>query len=265
MRIPELDRVPVRRRPEPGPGPGGAVRLDPLRPLRVAVTPGGPTTAVVSIAWLRRQEAAVTAAIGWRHLHPEEAGFVAALPAGPRRTEWLAGRIAVKHAVRGHRQLTGPPVDPADIRVRVVPGGIRQGKPEVDGPVEVGLAHSADFAVAACGPGPLGIDLERSRAMTPLAGLLAVGPDGSGDPVRRRLRAMPLSLRWACKEAVLKYAGVGLRIDTRQVELTGWYADGRFCWRVGPELHRHLPSGGDRTAAGWAREVDGYSLALVWT
>lgn len=263
MRLAELDRTPVRRRPAAG--PGDAVRLDPSRPLRVATAAGGPTTAVVSIAWLHRQEPAVAAAIGRRHLHPDEADSMAALPAGRRRTEWLAGRIAVKHAVRGHRrQLAGRPVDPADIRVRVVPGGIRQGKPEVDGPVEVGLAHSADFAVAACGPGPLGIDLERSRQMAPLAGLLAVGADGTRDPVRRRLRAMPLSLRWACKEAVLKYAGVGLRIDTRQVELTGWYADGRFRWQVGPELSRHLPAGGDGTAVGWAREVDGYSLALVW-
>ena len=262
MRTGEPGVVPVRRRPATG--PDGAIRLDPVRPLRVCTGPGAVTTAVVSIAWLRRQEPAVTAAICRRYLHPDEATSMAALPAGRRRTEWLAGRIAVKHAVRSHGWLpTGPPVDPADIRVRVVPDGIRAGKPEVDGPVEVGLAHSADFAVAAGGSGPVGIDLERSREMTTLAALLAVVADGTR-PGRRRLRAMPLSLRWACKEAVLKYAGVGLRIDTRQVELTGWSVDGRFHWRAGPELCPHLPGGDDRTAVGWAGEVDGYSLALVW-
>lgn len=40
--------------------------------------------------------------------------------------------------------------------------------------VGVGLSHSGDFAVTACGPGMIGIDLERNRPMGPcLASLLA--------------------------------------------------------------------------------------------
>lgn len=79
----------------------------------------------------------------------------------------------------------------------------------------------------------------------------------------RRLAAMPATLRWTCKEAVLKYYGFGLRIDAGEVALTGWLPDGRFTWRPGGGLLRHAPVAETRRPAGWAGVVAGHHLALV--
>ncbi|MGK5631869.1 4'-phosphopantetheinyl transferase family protein [Streptomyces sp. URMC 123] len=233
------------------------LRLDPDRPLHLGHGPGRLTVAVVSIAWLRRRTAGQLAALEARHLAPEEAAHAATLTFRKRRYEWLAGRLALKHGVCAHHQRhLGPAPPTRAVRIGAVATGLRAGKPVVDLPVEIGLSHSVDFAVAACGPRPIGVDLERCRRMAPpFVELLADGAD----------LAMPLPLRWACKEAVLKHFGFGLRVDSREVRLTGWGADGRFSWRGGPELCRHAPTAADgRRFATWAREIDGYALAMVW-
>jgi 4'-phosphopantetheinyl transferase len=246
-----------------------SVVFDPTRPLYIGHARGPLTLAVVSIAWLRAQTCASRTAIETRHLSAEEAAYAARLRVPKRRFEWLAGRLAVKHGVReywwrhnGTDLLTG--VSTCDIRVRTVPSGMRAGKPVVDGPVEIGLSHSADFAIAACGPRGVGVDLELSREMAPmLTELLAVDTDHLAGA--DALATMPASLRWACKEAVLKYFGFGLRVDTREVGLTAWRSDGRFSWTAGPVLRGHAPSAADGWRFdSWAREVDGYSIALVW-
>lgn len=245
-----------------------SVVFDPTRPLHIGHTRGPLTLAVVSIAWLRAQDTATRAAIETRHLLAEESAYAGSLRVPKRRSEWLAGRLAVKHAVREYRRRhTGADTGTREVRVRKVRSGLRAGKPLVDGPEEIGLSHSADFAIAACGPRGIGIDLELSREMAPmLTELLATDADtrtaGGADGA---LAAMPSSLRWACKEAVLKYFGFGLRVDTREVGLTAWRTDGRFSWTAGPVLRGHAPSAADGWRFdSWAREVDGYSLALVW-
>lgn len=236
--------------------------LDPARPLRVTHARGPLTLAVVSIAWLRARDEADRSAILSRHLSADERARAAELPVPKRRVEWMAGRLAVKHGVSAYlRRHGGTCVRTRDVRVGAVARGIRAGKPTVNAPVEVGLTHSGDLAVAACGPRTLGVDLERTRQVPrALAELLT--PAAPGCPV---LDTMPLSLRWACKEAVLKHFGFGLRVDTREVELTAWHPDGRFCWRPGPGLRRHAPTADAARLDSWAREVDGYSLALVWS
>jgi 4'-phosphopantetheinyl transferase len=243
----------------------GGVAFDPARPLHVAHVRGPLTLAVVSIAWLRDQAATARTAIEARHLSAEEAAYAAGLRVPKRRFEWIAGRLAVKHGVRAYRRRHGGALTRTrEVRVRAIEGGLRAGKPRLDGPLEtrmeIGLSHSADFAIAACGPRAIGIDLELSRTMSPvLTGLLAA--DGGAD----RLAAMPSSLRWACKESVLKYFGFGLRVDTREVALTRWRADGRFAWTAGPVLRGHEPAAAEAWRLdSWAGQIDGYSLALVW-
>jgi 4'-phosphopantetheinyl transferase len=241
-----------------------SVVFDPTRPLHIGHAQGPLTLAVVSIAWLRTQSDAARTAIETTHLAREEAAYAAGLRVAKRRFEWLAGRLAAKHAVREYRRRhTGAVVATREVRVRKVRGGLRDGKPVVDGPAGIGLSHSADFAIAACGPRGVGVDLELSREMAPmLVRLLAA--DADARPAEK-LAAMPSSLRWACKEAVLKYFGFGLRVDTREVGLTAWRTDGRFSWTAGPVLSGHAPSAADGWRFdSWAREVDGYSLALVW-
>jgi 4'-phosphopantetheinyl transferase len=252
--------------PQAGPGLNERIALDPAVPLRLYHPARRLTLAVVSIAWLQAQEQAALARLESRHLTAEEAAYASTLPVRKRRCEWLAGRLALKHGVCAYQlRHSGSAAGTRDIRISTVTQGMRAGKPVVDVPVEVGLSHSADLAVAACGPHAIGIDLEHGREVPPLlsAILSTEGDPASADPDQRRLAAMPLPLRWACKEAVLKHYGFGLRVDSREVALTGWRADGRFSWRAGPGLLRHAPAASAGLRESWAFEIDGYFLTLV--
>lgn len=255
--------------------PGGArhrpgrdsIRLDPAAPLRVFRPAPRLALTVVSLAWLRAAGPEARARLEARHLTPAEASYADVLTLPRRRQEWLAGRMALKYAVRAHARHTGrTPVAYDDVRVTRVAEGMRAGKPTTDLPVEVSLTHSGDYAVALCGSGPVGVDLERPRSFPPELVRILLYDDttaGADLAARRRLHAMPLPLRWTCKEAVLKCYGFGLRVDTREVRLTGWHEDGRFAWQAGPGLLRHVPASRTRLRT-WARELDGYHLALVW-
>jgi 4'-phosphopantetheinyl transferase len=250
--------------------------LDPARPLHLCHAPGPLTLAVVSIAWLGSLPETARAALERRELHPQEAAHAATLWLLKRRLEWVAGRLATSRAVRAHqRRHLGHEPGPRRIKVSQIRSGPRAGKPTANAPVQIGLSHSGDFAVAACGPRPIGVDLERTRPMPPpLLDLLATPyADEAAEaaeaaepvPAHPALREMAPSLHWACKEAVLKRLGVGLRVDPREVTLTGWQADGRFSWRAGADLRQHEPDAEQaQRFAGWARDIDGYSLALVW-
>lgn len=250
-------------------GLAGQVVLDVSRPLRVThLTPASRrlTLAVVSIGWLRGQGPEALAALRERYLTPAETEQAASLRAPRRRHEWLAGRLALKHAVSAHgRRHWDSAREPRAVEVRTVVGGIQAGRPVVDAPVEVGLTHSGDFALAVCGPHAIGVDLEHDRPMPPtLARVLDLECDPRApSPHARRLAAMPAALRWTCKEAVLKYYGFGLRVDAREVALTGWLPDGRFTWRPGGGLLRHAPTAETRRPTGWAGAVHGHHLALV--
>ncbi|MFF4215398.1 4'-phosphopantetheinyl transferase family protein [Streptomyces nondiastaticus] len=262
--------LPAPPRPRAARLAGETLTLDPARPLHLAPLDGGLTAAVVSIAWLRARGDAARAALEARHLTDDEAERAAGLRRPERRYEWLAGRLAVKHGVLAHGRRHGHRTGRTrDIRVGAVAHGLRAGRPVVNAPVDVGLSHSGDFAVAVCGPRPVGVDLEHERRMPPLlAGMLTAGDHrvaAHADPDRRRLATMPLPLRWACKEAVLKHYGFGLRVDPREVALHTWHQDHGFTWRPGPGLLCHAPSAGDTRPHGWARRIDGYFLALVWT
>lgn len=256
--------------------------LDPARPLYVCHVRGPLTLAVVSIARLRTLGEAARTALESRHLDASEAARAAGFALPKRRLEWLAGRLALKHGVCAYRaRHFGARTRTRDVRVGAVAEGLRAGRPKVElrsdagpsaeggapggGTVEVGLSHSVDFALAVCGPRAVGVDVELTRRMPPtLAELLAPASGAARDAESPGLRAMPPALRWTCKEAVLKHFGFGLRVDPREVELTDWRADGRFVWRAGPGLGRHVPRGDGARFDSWAREVDGYSVALVW-
>lgn len=242
--------------------------LDPARPWTVRHLGDGLTVAAVSIAWLAGLGDAGQTALARRHLAADDRRFRAGLRIRKRRVEWLAGRLAVVHAVGAHERRLGLEATPIpDVRVRRVADGPRAGKPYLDQPFEIGISHAGDFAVAACGPHPLGIDLEPVREMSPyLNDLLAVPAARRGDAAGRRLGTMPPALRWACREAVLKYYGVGLRLGgVRQVELTGWHPGGRFGWRAGAVLRDHCAASADPPPRhSLAQVIDGYTMAVVW-
>jgi 4'-phosphopantetheinyl transferase len=240
-----------------------SIVLDPERPLWITSGPGELTVAVVSIAWLRGLDDGARNALIEQRLDDDEAAFGEQLPLARRRTEWLAGRLAAKYCVGAHLRRRGVrPMSPRDVRVGAIGSGPRAGRPFVNAPVDLGLTHSADFAVAACGPRAVGVDLEFGRSLPPaLSDLLTLDERDAATPSGRRVAAMPLPLRWACKEAVLKQAGVGLRLDSREVRLTDWRDGGRFTWQSGPELTGYEPAAARREGRAW--QIGDYALAIL--
>ncbi|WP_228538115.1 4'-phosphopantetheinyl transferase superfamily protein [Nocardia sp. XZ_19_385] len=218
----------------------------------------------MSVDWLRKQSAEHIAATIARHLSTAEAAYAATLWTPKRRFEWLAGRLAAKCAVCAYLRLhLGIIKQTQEIVVEVIGEGPSAGKPFVDAGGEIGISHSGEFAIGVCTTEPVGVDLERNRRLAPPL-VHALGPAARGvSAASSRLHTMPVPLRWACTEAVLKHYGFGLRIDPREVVLTAWRTDGSFLWRAGPGLRREIAALPWPRHA-WAGEIAGYALALVW-
>lgn len=223
------------------------------------------------LSWLACGEDRVPPGAGW--LHPVETQRLAYYRFPKRRNEYLLRRTAGKLAVAGTLGWRLEREDEAAwARIGVLnsPGGA----PYVvvddrDVGLEVSLTDRAGQAVALIGPsgtaraaGGLGVDLE------------IVEPRSDGfvqdfltsreqDWVRERLgdedaRAAGVNLVWSAKEAALKVQRVGLRADTRSVDVH--------------VLHGHRQDGWSRLAVdhaggvypGWWRR-DGVFLLTVAT
>ena len=143
-----------------------------------------------------------------------------ALPAqGPRREEWLMGRLAAKEAARDWIALRyGLSLTPADIEI----GSLDSGAPQLrcaalEGrlPPSISLAHSQGWACAvASDPGvSLGLDYqrldrlrheERLQFSFSTAEQLLLGGAAPGERLRQS------AALWCAKEAAAKAAGIGL-------------------------------------------------------
>jgi len=142
---------------------------------------------------------------------------------GPRKQRaWLAGRIAVKDAVRDLLWRSGHgPIFPVEVTVETM----ETGRPRVEAPsmrpMHVSIAHKDEIAVAiASMTGDVGIDVERIEARPLGFAELAftdeemrmIGSGGDEDEWVTRL--------WVAKEAAAKAAGTGLEGDPRRFRVT---------------------------------------------
>ena len=182
---------------------------------------------VMDARWVAFAEATVPADLRW--LSPLESARLAQVRFRKRRTEFLLRRWTGKHAVA---LALGLPTDLGSL-ARVALLNRLTGAPyvEVDGRAvdrDVSLSDRAGVAVAVVGgggPGTLGIDLElvepRTKGfvrdfLTPAevehvhARRAAGGEDAWQEAA---------NLVWSAKEAALKVLRVGLRADTRTVEV----------------------------------------------
>lgn len=181
----------------------------------------------VRLAFVKRHEACLRRG----YLHPEEERHAQGLRFDKRRVEYVAGRVAVKRAVRRLGERQGAPS-----AIAVLPDeGPRAGAPVLFDragrrrPEPVSISHGAGFAyAAAAASGRLGLDVERIERR--LSGFVE-GAFAAGE-VERWTRALgrtemddrAITVAWCAKETLLKVAGVGLRapLESHAVQEIRW-------------------------------------------
>lgn len=224
--------------------------------------------------WLAHGEHEVPASRGWLSAHEQE--HLASIRYTKRRDEYVTRRWTTKQAVAAVLGLQGDDASLARIEVR----HHESGAPFVhldgrDAQVEVSMSDRAGWAVCLAGApgvatvGALGIDLEIVEPRTDGFVEDYLTP-AERDHVRsfaeadRRHEAA--NLIWSAKEAALKVLRVGLRADTRSVEvrlggearpdgwsamtvvgedgpMPGWWRrDGVFLLTIAATAHREPPT-----------------------
>lgn len=176
-------------------------------------------------------------------LATKERPVYASLASDGRRRDWLAGRVAVKRALRAALRERGEAVPAYDsITVTNDASGAPRfsiaGRPDLTERWNVSIAHDDGFAVAALActarSGRVGVDIERERPLPARLLRYVLTPrekailDGPGAP------AMPALALWALKEAAVKAAAgesPGEVPAMREIELT-WRGVARYAARI---------------------------------
>ncbi len=223
--------------------------------------------------WLAHGERDVPASLEW--LSSQERELLASIRFTKRRNEYLTRRWTAKQAIATVLDVDRTPESLTRIEVRHRPGGAPY--VHLDGraaEVDVSMSDRAGWAVCLVGPpgsaasGTLGIDLElvepRSDGFVTdfFTSAEVEHVRGLTDLDQRHEAA---NLIWSAKEAALKVQQVGLRVDTRTVEVqfrgegrpdgwapmnvngaTGpmpgwWRRDGVFVLTIACDSHREPP------------------------
>lgn len=175
--------------------------------------------------WLARGEIELPGHLDW--LSAGERADVDGIRFAKRRSEYLTRRWTAKHAVAAELGLGRDAAGLAAIEVRHHGGGAPW--VSIDGrrsEVDISLTDRAGWAVclvrAGAAPGSLGIDLElvEPRSTGFVTDFLTETEQRfvSGQP-SADARDLAANLLWSAKEAALKVLRVGLRADTRTVEV----------------------------------------------
>lgn len=160
-----------------------------------------------------------------KYLGPEEGQIFQTLRFPKRQRDWLAGRLSVKRLVQAaDAQLKA--VNLQDIQILKAPSGapLLQLMSDIPPSGTISLSHSNGNVFCAYEREParhLGIDLELIEARDP-----SFLDDYFNQNEIQQILAHPLgqhfaaTLFWSVKEALLKALSLGLRIDTRRIELS---------------------------------------------
>ena len=178
---------------------------------------------MTEVYWLEQTEADVPANNDW--LSESEAARLDSLRSAKRRRDWRLGRWTAKLAISAYRNLLGDSQTLRDVEIRSAPSGAPEvffaGQPAPD---TVSLSHRGGVAVCAVAPSSvaLGCDLEiveiRGDSFT-----ADYFTEEERELVARACaddRPRLLTVLWSGKESALKALRLGLRLDTRSVEVS---------------------------------------------
>ena len=177
----------------------------------------------MEVYWLERSEADVPSADDW--LSENEVARLNCLRFAKRRSDWRLGRWTAKHAVAASLKLPGDRVSLKSIEISAASTGqpevtIRE-RPET---VSISISHRDGIAICAVTAGNvmLGCDLElvETRSTAFIADYFTKTEQELIAHASGRMQPLLVNLLWSAKESTLKALHVGLRADTRSVEVT---------------------------------------------
>ena len=218
--------------------------------------------------WLACSEHEVPEGLGW--LSERERRRLETMRFPKRRAEYRLRRWTGKRAVAG---VVGLPPDRPEALARVELLTRLTGAPyvEVDGAaagIDVSLTDRAGHAVAVVGPGSgegtVGVDLELVEPRSEGFVTDFLTPDEVAYVRRMREEAgdagwqLAANLVWSAKESALKVLRVGLRADTRTVEVGLGHLVRDDGWA---ELTVRCPDG--RVVPGWWRREGAFVLTVA--
>jgi 4'-phosphopantetheinyl transferase len=215
------------------------------------------------ITWQEQNATDVPADDGW--LAPPELTRLAAMRFAQRRADWRLGRWTAKLGVAACLGLPATRETFRELEIRPAPSGAPQMfLANQLAAVAISLSHRSGMAVCAAARGALslGCDLERIEPHSDI--FLA---DYFTDEEQALVRAAPpaarwsmVALLWSAKESLLKALELGLRADTRSVNVSlaltpvidpaGWHS-----------LRAYHPDCG--CVRGWWYEHAGFVRTLV--
>ncbi len=185
----------------------------------------------MQVYWLEQSEAAVPTADDW--LSENEIAKLNCLRFAKRRSDWRLGRWTAKRAVAANLRL---PDDPQSLKaIEIIAAST--GQPEVtirERPemVSISISHRNGIAICAVAAGDvkLGCDLElvETRSTAFIADYFTKTEQELIAQVSGTIQPLLINLLWSAKESTLKALHVGLRADTRSIEvktLGDWFEE----------------------------------------
>jgi phosphopantetheinyl transferase len=158
------------------------------------------------------------------YLGRQEREYLDSLRFEKRRSEWLAGRIALKHLLLAANPVLSQHELPTIQILKTEDGApylLIDGDPDPNH--KISLSHSNGYVFCAYSNehDHLGVDLERVEKRPQDFMQDFFTPDELCHISRRPSENHPLlaTLIWSAKEAVLKALSVGLKVDTRKVNI----------------------------------------------
>jgi 4'-phosphopantetheinyl transferase len=148
-------------------------------------------------------------------LSADERALFETLKIEKRLLDWTSGRLAAKRAVR--KVLGDPALALSAVEILNQPTGQPYARHAGQRRVSLSLSHCEKGGIAAAkwGPDPIGIDWE----------LVAEREERVLEMYIHKTEQAPTCFEatklWAFKEAVLKFLGLGLGVDPRDVRLSG--------------------------------------------
>ncbi len=181
---------------------------------------------MVTVYWLLQHASAVPASDDW--LSASERADLARFWAPKRVRDWRLGRWTAKRALATVQVAGISRAEPAGwtaVSIRATEGGAPCALVgEAEGPWAISLSHSGEYGLCAIAERPaiVGCDVETVGRrgeefvvdwFTEAERARVAGQSGAGE------RSQMVTLVWSAKESALKALGVGLRLDTREVEV----------------------------------------------